>query len=354
MTGRGQHYGMSMRGIAIDTALPSGEEFPRFTQFWLVRPPPESNRMQFFALLDSESLSGAYAFELESRANARLRVQVRLFARTDVGKLGVAPLTSMFTWGENRGRSFDDVRPEVHDSDGLLQHTGSGEWIWRPLVNPPTLQVSGLLDIGPLGFGLAQRDRNFASYQDPRGRYERRPGVWVTPGEGDWGPGAVQLVEIPSPDETNDNIVAFWVGNQPFKAGQTRSFSYELRTFEGSDNPEGLAIVDSTRIGWATVPGAEQQPPPSVRRFTVDFRGGELKGLAAAQPVQAMLTVNHGTAGKASVAKLPVDETWRGTFTLTPADESQPVNLRLFLTLRGRRISETWNYVWNPATVQAP
>jgi glucans biosynthesis protein len=353
MVGRNQRYGMSMRGIAIDTASPSGEIFPRFTKFWLVKPAPDENRMRLLALLDSASLTGAFTFEIESRNATTIRVRSRLFARRDVGKLGVAPLTSMFAWGENRGREFDDYRPEVHDSDGLLQHTGSDEWIWRPLVNPPTLQVSELLDPASRGYGLIQRDRAFEHFQDPAARFEQRPGIWVTPGEGDWTRGAVQLVEIPSPNEENDNIAAFWVGAEPLRAGETREFSYELRTVEGIDNPAGLATVVATRNGRAASAATPRRPPRSERAFTVDFAGGELTALTASQPVTAELAITRGRAAAVTVTRLPIGNTWRVSFRLRPADQQQLVNMRLFLTLRGRRVSETWNYLFSPESIAA-
>jgi periplasmic glucans biosynthesis protein len=351
MVGRGQHYGLSARGLAVDTAVPSGEEFPRFTEFWLVRPEPRANQVEFYAMLDSESVTGAYAFVLESAVDTLLHVRSRLFARSDVQKLGVAPLTSMFTWGENKVRPVDDYRPEVHDSDGLIHNTGAGEWIWRPLVNPPSLQVSALLDTRLAGFGLAQRDRSFDSYQDPESQYHRRPGIWITPGAGDWGKGSVQLVEIPSANETNDNIVAFWVNDQPLRAGESVSFDYTLRTFGRMLNPENLAQVIASRNGWGWIPGASERPPPSLRQFVVDFEGGELTGLSGAQPVKAELAVDRGAARNLTVARLPVGDVWRVAFKLTPAEVEQKVNMRMFLTLRGRRVSETWNYLWDPATV---
>jgi glucans biosynthesis protein len=201
---------------------------------------------------------------------------------------------------------------------------------------------------------LAQRDRSFDSYQDPESSYHRRPGIWITPGEGDWGKGSVQLVEIPTPDETNDNIVAFWVEDQPFKAGEQRSFDYALRTFDTLANPDGLAQVSGTRIGWGRVPGSPEDLPKSVRQFTVDFEGGELARLAPAQPVKAELSLDRGEARTVTVAKL-ADEptTWRVAFKLYPGADKQPVNLRLFLKLRGHRVSETWNYLWDPAAVPA-
>ena len=353
MVGRGQLYGLSARGLAVNTAMPSGEEFPRFTEFWLVRPDPNADHMDFYALLDSKSVSGAYAFEIRSGYDTVLNVRARLFARTDVEKLGVAPLTSMFAWGENKVRRFDDYRPEVHDSDGLMHHTAAGEWIWRPLVNPPSLQVSALLDTRLDGFGLAQRDRAFDDYQDAESLYNERPGIWVTAGDGDWGQGSVQLVEIPTADETNDNIVAFWVDDKPFKAGESRSFDYQLRTFGDFPNPDGFAQVTATRNGWGWVPGSKDVPAKSFRQFVVDFHGQALKDLGASEPVTADLSVDNGKTKTLTVFKLPDADGWRVAFKLDPASRDQKVNMRMFLELRGRRVSETWNYLWDPASVPA-
>lgn len=351
IVGREQHYGLSARGLAVDTAVPTGEEFPRFRSFYLVRPEPDSNRLTFYALLDSPSVTGAYQFQLESDAATVVDVRMQLFARAAVTRLGIAPLTSMFAWGENSVRRFDDYRPEVHDSDGLLQHTGSDEWIFRPLVNPPQLQTTALLDRAPRGFGLVQRDRDFDNYQDAEAQYDRRPGIWITPGAGDWGSGAVQLVEIPTPDETNDNIVAFWVSDQPFEAGATRRFEYRMRTVADLPEGHGLAMVAATRNGWGWNPGTENQPPRTRRQFVVDFTGGELAGLADNQPIDANLSVQRGKVRDVTVSKLPGSDTWRVAFKLNPDAADRPVDMRLFLELRGQRLSETWTYLWHPASV---
>ncbi|HET8702004.1 MAG TPA: glucan biosynthesis protein, partial [Nitrococcus sp.] len=206
-----------------------------------------------------------------------------------------------------------------------------------------------LLDKNPQGFGLAQRDRNFNHYLDMETRFETHPSLWVIP-HGDWGEGAVQLVEIPSAEEINDNIVAFWVPNKPFKAGEERSYSYRLETFNSTLAGESLARVIRTRIGWGAVPGAPHKPPRSQRQFIVDFTGGELPTLTAAQPVQAVLTNSSGDIAHCTVQRLP-DGGWRVAFKLSPNGE-QPADMRLFLTLHGRRLSETWNYVWYPNAIQ--
>ena len=204
--GRDQGFGLSARGIAIDTAESRGEEFPYFREYWLVRPSPTAKDMTLYALLDSPSLTGAYKFVVAPGEQTAVKVEVRLFLRNEVRKLGMAPLTSMFFHGENTNRWFDDFRPEVHDSDGLMMAFASGEWLWRPLDNPKSLDVSAFETENPKGFGLIQRDRDFDHYQDLETRQEERPSVWIEPGEG-WGPGRVELVEIPTNADIHDHIV---------------------------------------------------------------------------------------------------------------------------------------------------
>ncbi|MEX0606594.1 MAG: glucan biosynthesis protein, partial [Halofilum sp. (in: g-proteobacteria)] len=208
-------YGLSARGIAIDTAYPGGsEEFPRFTTFWVEL---SGETVIIYALLDGPSVTGAYRFDCRKGGEAITQdVRAEIFQRDSVERLGIAPLTSMYWYAEQeRG---PDWRPEIHDSDGLAMWTGSGERIWRPLNNPPSLQVNSYLDENPRGFGLLQRDRRFANYQDDGVWYNRRPSVWVEP-KGDWGRGRVQLFELPTDDETHDNINCYWVPEESAEAG---------------------------------------------------------------------------------------------------------------------------------------
>src|ERR1700727_635009 len=94
----------------------------------------------------------------------------------------------------------------------------SGEQIFRPLANPTKLQVSTFATQQPKGFGLVQRSRQQSDFQDFDAQYERRPSAWVEP-TGEWGAGAVELVEIPAGGERNDTIVAFWRPGQPLTPG---------------------------------------------------------------------------------------------------------------------------------------
>lgn len=350
LVGPGQIYGISARGLAVNTAEGSGEEFPAFREFWLVKPDPQATRMLLFALLDSPSVAGAYRFELLPGATTEVAIEARLFARNDIAKLGIAPLTSMFFYGENRTRFYDDFRPEVHDSDGLLMQTQNGEWIWRPLTNPPHLRVTSLQDENPRGFGLLQRDRDFNNYHDAEAKYDLRPSLWVQP-EGDWGKGRVELVEIPTDSETNDNIVAYWVPATAVKAKQEFTFRYRLLTFNDRLPQQVQAQVVRTRIGWAALPGQKDAPPRSKRQFIVDFAGGPLANVPGELQLDADLQLINGKSSDVSVILLPDQSTWRVSFKLTP-DGNAPVDMRLFLALRDQRLSEVWNYVWSPEAVQ--
>ncbi|HEX5639750.1 MAG TPA: glucan biosynthesis protein G, partial [Burkholderiaceae bacterium] len=208
--GKGQRYGASARGLALDTGDRGGEEFPRFEQFWIEKPARGARQLVLYALLDSRRVTGAYRFVLRPGDETATDVQARLHFREPVGKLGIAPLTSMYLYGENQPGNGEGFRPEVHDSDGLSVASANGEWIWRPLVNPKRLLTTSFTLPMTRGFGLMQRDRAFSSYEDLEARYDLRPSLWVEPAS-NWGPGRVELVQIPTPDETHDNIVAYWV-----------------------------------------------------------------------------------------------------------------------------------------------
>lgn len=349
MVGPGLAYGLSARGLAIDTAEPKGEEFPVFREFWLVKPGPTDTRMVMYALLDSPSITGAYRFEIIPGAPTEMAVEARLFARKDIQKVGVAPLTSMYMWGENHTRFVDDFRPEVHDSDGLLMAASNGEWIWRPISNHRSLRVSSMSDENPRGFGLLQRDRDFDHYMDMEARYEKRPSMWIIP-EGDWGKGRAELVEIPSDSETNDNVVAYWVPAKAMKAGSNATFKYRLRSFDDHLSENVTAKVIRTRIGWAANPGQANPPPVSNRKFVIDFRGGELSNLSADAPLIAEMQKNTGTISELVVRQLPDGRTWRASFKLEP-DGNKVADMRLYLKLRDQRLSEVWSYVWYPDAI---
>ena len=341
---RNEHYGASARGLAIDTAEQSGEEFPTFTDFWLVRPQPADRTLTLYALLDSKSVAGAYQFEVRPGAITQVEVHCELFLRRAVTKLGVAPLTSMFFYGaDGSGRHFDDYRPQVHDSDGLMAETGHGQWLWRPLGNPRELRVNRFMDDNPRGFGLLQRDRYFPDYQDAEAHYESRPSYWVQP-LGNWGKGGVELVEIPSDEEINDNIVAYWLPAQMPAAGKPVAFAYLLSAFSQSPRwPPGGRVI-AMHSGNPAMGDNKGRFAPGARRMLVDFAGGDLDTLGPEQPVRAQLSAENGLVQALTVERLPTG-VWRATFVLAPRAR-KTVDLHCFLTLYGEVLTETWNYQW--------
>ena len=339
--GKNEVFGASARGLAIDTALSSGEEFPFFKEFWLVRPAPQAKEMSVYALLDSASLTGAYRFVVRPGDQTVVTVESRLFRRKDVKKLGIAPLTSMFFFGENSTQAFDNFRPEVHDSDGLLLNFDTGEWLWRPLQNARTLQVNDFQMKNPQGFGLIQRDRDFADYQDLETHAEKRPSIWINP-RGDWGDGRVELVEIPTHSDTNDNVVAFWVPDSLPKLGEPVSFAYTMSWYDDDPaRPPGGRVVATRR---------ESGKAEGTYRFVVDFESKKLSTLPAETVLRGVVTVVGGRdAGEVldqQVVKNPVTGGWRLTFQVRP--KKTPVELRAFLDQGGSALTETWSYDIQP------
>lgn len=337
--GRNEVFGLSARGLAIDTAESSGEEFPFFKEFWLVRPSPSAKEMVIYALLDSPSLTGAYRFIVRPAVATVVEAEVRLFLREEVKKVGLAPLTSMFFHGENTLDPVIDFRPEVHDSDGLLMHTGASEWIWRPLHNPRALHLSSFQMENPKGFGLLQRDRDFASYQDLEARSELRPSAWIEP-RGDWGKGHVELVEIPTKSDVNDNIVTYWVPAEGPKPGAPYAFAYVVTWFgEDPELPPG-GRTQATRRDLLT--------DEDVHRFVVDFGGKRLARIPADRVVRGVVSIGGGDESaelvEQQVMKNPVTDEWRLIFQVRPKQPG-PVELRAFLDREGETLTETWSYV---------
>jgi len=337
--GKDEAFGLSARGLAIDTAESWGEEFPYFREFWLVSPTARADRLTIYAMLDSASLTGAYRFIVRPGEETTVEVECRLFLRKDVRKLGIAPLTSMFFHGENTNRAFDDFRPEVHDSDGLLLNFANGEWLWRPLDNPQKLNVNRFHMENPRGFGLPQQDREFDHYQDLETHPELRASAWVEP-RGDWGAGWVELVQIPTPSDRNDNVVAYWVPERAPKPGEPGVFSYTLHWY-GDDptRPPGGRVVATRR----DTSGAKD-----AQRFVIDFAGKKLAAIPADRVLHGVVTVAGGEeAGELldeHVVKNPVTGGWRLTFQARPK-KREPLELRAFLEQDGEALTETWSYV---------
>ncbi|MCX4186922.1 glucan biosynthesis protein [Methylophaga sp. OBS4] len=343
--GKEMQYGLSARGLAVNTALPQPEEFPVFTNFWLEQPKPGSEITTIYALLDSLSITGAYRFDIQPGERLEVKVDAAVYPRKSIERLGIAPLTSMFMIGENDRRTDWDWRPEIHDSDGLAIHRGNGEWIWRPLNNPRNLRFNSYSDTSPQGFGLMQRDRNFDHYQDDGVFYNRRPSLWIEP-INNWGKGAVQLVEIPTLDETFDNIVAFWNPEQPVVPGQELLYSYNMYWGGPPVEPENAKVVN-TFTGLGGVIGRKRQY--YSKRFVIDFAGGNLSMLTKAAGVRPVITASAGKVEITSARPQDAIVGYRAIFDLVPPDNStDPINLRVYLEADGQPLSETWLYQWTP------
>jgi len=331
-------YGLSARGLAINTATPRREEFPVFTAFWLEQ--DAAGNLVVYALLDGPSVTGAYRIRHErSAAGLVQHIDADLHFRAAIERLGVAPLTSMYWYGQSDRKPADDWRPQIHDSDGLSIWTGAGERIWRPLANPPRVVTNLFLDKTPRGFGLMQRDRNFADYEDDGAFYDRRPSAWVEP-VGDWGAGSVQLVEIPTARETDDNVVAFWTPVASPAPGQALSFAYRLHWAAEEPSPLGVARVVATRLGQGGRPGFPS--PPGRRKCVIDFAGGSLAGLRRGD-AEAMVTIDNDAPVEAVAYPVVGQARWRLMFDID-APANATVNLRAFLRRGGQALSETWIY----------
>lgn len=348
---KGQVYGLSARGLAIDTALPSGEEFPNFREFWIEKPNRRSTGLKIHALLDSKSLTGAYTFAIRGGKTTTMDVTATLFLRLPVQKIGIGPLTSMFLFGENTSpRELDDFRPEVHDSDGLLIKSDSDEWFWRPLTNPATLEVNAFKADNVKGFGLLQRDHDFSHYQDIEARSEMRPSLWVEP-HGKWGRGHVELVSIPSDQEIHDNIVAYWVPEDELALGAPQTYEYTLRWYAGKFTHPPLGYVLATRTGAAGGGG---------RRFVIDFSSKALNLLPSPAKVEGVITCGKGASVvERHVVKNKHTGGWRLSFVVRSdkepsaiervlATRQAPVDLRAFLRIKDTTLTETWNYAYQP------
>ncbi len=356
LRGKGQEYGLSARAAAIDTANPGRpEEFPDFTAFWICEPEPEARTVTVLALLDSPSLAGAYRFEIAPGDPSRIGVSASLHPRHAIGRLGIAPLTSMFLHGQNgpgaRGAvPLDDYRPQVHDSDGLVVAT-PGDRLWRPLVNGRAGPQASLFEADALvGFGLLQRERRFAAYLDVQARQEARPGLWVEPRpQGGFGPGAVELFEIPSREEYADNVVAAFVPRGAVAQGTRLSLDYTLTTVGAEPDPTipgALARVVSTRVGSPDQLRAVTPPIPGRRLFAIDFEGPGLPDSAEAE-ITAIVSASAGTMVDPVIERVTPTGGWRLYVEWRPPTPLPPgdIVLRARLMMGGRAVSETWDAV---------
>ena len=342
--GRGQRFGLSARALAIDTAENSGEEFPRFVEFWVERPQPTAKELTIYGLLDSPRSAGAFRFVLRPGVTTALDVDARLFLRKNVAKLGLAPLTSMFLFGANQRSGREDYRPQVHDSDGLSIQVSEKEWIWRPLVNPKRLLVTSFGLTSPQGFGLMQRSRSFGDYRDLEARYDLRPSAWVEL-RGPWGPGRVELVQIPVPDETNDNVVVYWVPEATPALREPFDVEYRMRFQRNPETRPPQSWVVATRRGHGYTRGGD----PTIG-FVLDFDGPALHKLSPDAVIEAVVSAAaNAEIVENIVARNEVTGGVRVRLRVKRLDDSRPIDLRAFLRTGGNTISTTWSYIIPPS-----
>jgi glucans biosynthesis protein len=341
--GRGNGYGLSARGLAINTGLGQPEEFPRFSQFWVEKPVPFARTVTVYAALESENCTGAYRFVITPGTETKIEVTARLFFRTELQQIGIAPLTSMFLFSEKNRADFDDFRPNVHDSDGLIIHRRDGDTLWRPLNNPVRLSESWFAEDSPKSFGLMQRDRDFDNYQDAASHYERRPSLLIEP-LGDWGPGAVRLVEIPTQQEVNDNIVAFWVPDAKASPGEMREFSYRMHWGALPVDPLAeISYVLETRAGVGGVSGVENHD--GTRKFVIDFAGGMLAALPSDAEIKPKVGISGGSIVIQTLSKIEGPNIWRLVLDVLP-EANETVEINAHIAGYGRKLTESWLYQW--------
>ncbi len=333
---RGEIYGLSARGLAINTGEAKGEEFPLFKTFWIEKPTANANSIVVHALLDSESAAAAYRFTIRPGETTVFDVEMAIYPRVDLDRPGLAPMTSMFFFGPNDRINVDDFRPAVHDSDGLAIFNGRGEELWRPLSNPRDLQISAFSDPNARGFGLMQREKDFREYQDIESSFEKRPSLWAEP-IGDWGEGTVHLIEIPTKEEIHDNIAGFWRPKNALQAKGEHTYTYRLHW--GPDAPKLASLARFSRTGV----GAKGD---DAKIFVLDLVGEKLKSVDP-KSIRGNVTAEKAEIRNVVTQPNPVTGGWRLSFELLGKDKN-PVELRAYLMQGNDAISEVWVYRWTP------
>ncbi|MCC2096383.1 MAG: glucan biosynthesis protein G [Hyphomicrobiales bacterium] len=349
--GRGQKYGLSARGLALNSGLlDKKEEFPFFREFWIDDSEGAKGQVTIYALMDSDSVSGAYKFTLYPGVETRLDVEATVFARKTVQRLGIGALTSMYFLGENDRHmndrnKYDEFRPELHDSDGLLIHTHADKWVWRPLINPLVQEVHRFEANKVKGFGLMQRDRRFEHYQDIELNYEERPSYWVVP-KGDWRDGVIELIELATKDETADNIVCAFVPSEPLEAGKSVSFAYSMYSKNDGLDLHSLAYVKNTFSAPAYALGSKEVAAARTRRLMIDFAGGELEYyLKSPGLVDAVPSAIDAKVMRHFVVPNPAGKGFRVMVDVQFEEDKIGV-IQCYLRDGPKLLSETWNYGW--------
>jgi len=355
LLGKDQRYGQSARGLALDCGEPDRpEEFPIFTDWWLGKPSRGDNQLRLYAILDSVSCVGAYEFLIQPGETTTVDVGAVLYfretntvsavdaQRKPIATIGMAPLTSMFWFGKNSERKFDDYRPEVHDTDGLLMQMENGDWLWRPLNNASVMHHQKFATKNIRGYGLLQRERDFACYQDIFHYYHCAPSVWVQP-RSNWGEGDVHLVELSAQYEGFDNIVAFWDPKIKPKPLEAYRFDYSLSWTRERDLRLSQNRVIATRVGV-------DPRDPGKRQIVIDFDGPRLVVIPENEPPQAIANCSeNATITENQVFANPINHSWRVILKILPKPQNKdPVDLRCTLKVGDEAVSETWTYLWSP------
>ena len=355
LLGKNQHYGQSARGLALDCGEPDRhEEFPIFTDWWLGKPQRDDEEIRLYAILDSVSCTGAYAFLIRPGETTVADIEAVLYfrepaniravdvARKPLATLGMAPLTSMFWFGDASERRFNDYRRSVHDSDGLLIKMENGETLWRPVINPTKMRQQKFIAANIRGYGLLQRDRNFADYQDLFNLYQQVPSVWVEP-HGHWGEGEIDVVELAADYEGLDNVAVFWDPKEKPKPMQPFRFAYTLFWTRETDLKLSQNRVIATRAGVDT-------RDPKRQTFAIDFGGPRLSAVPENAPPKVVASCSSNAHIVESQAFWnSFNTTWRVMLKFEPnPDNKDPVDLRCTLKNREEVISETWTYYWSP------
>ena len=330
---KGQTYGLSNRGLAIDVAQPKGEEYPLFKRFWVERPSKYQTAIVVHALLDSQSVTGAYRFGIYPGAPSRVEVEVTLFPRHDIQHVGLAPLTSMFLYGGLDSSDKPDYRPQVHNSDGLQVDRGNGERLWRPLNNPNKLQISAFGDEDIKGFGLIQRHRKFEDYQDLDANYQLRPSAWIEP-LNDWGKGQLILLEIPSNAETNDNIVTYWEPQGGLKKDQPYKYSYRMTASNDSPSAASKARVVRSSKGQLVTKGKE---------LLIDYSNINAQDI---DKIRIDASISKGKIISSRIVAHP-DINGARVFLNFEPESTNVAELRVQLNKDDKPLAATWLYRWN-------
>jgi glucans biosynthesis protein len=360
-------YGLSARGLSINSGLPGvPEEFPDFSEFYLEHPKKDSKSLKVWALLSGESVSGAYQFTITPGVETVMDIEAELTLRRPVQQLGIAPFSSMFWFGEGTHPKPYDFRPEVHDSDGLLMELGSGNLHYRPLETTRHHFRHCVFTMEkPRSWALVQRDRSFASYQDPEALYHNRPSVKVEPVEG-FDQGKLHLIEMPTKDETDDNVILLWEPMPALEVGKAHRFHYRLRWLRDPE-PSGIFTVRATRAGTPV------QKPDEVL-MAIDFakplqpqeKIGDPKwdDISKLKPVVtinrksvklihvglsdvSMPNVDDVPAGLGRSDKLHMPQVLRAFFVCEPPQDIMDMDLTCELQdASGKVVSERWVYLW--------